>query len=265
MRRLLTSLKVRIARAITRPEVGRLVARLTKNTIHVKGATINTASSFISDTTRARLAFRLYESAELRFVDTYLRKDLDVVELGSSIGVVGSVVLGRLDAGCRLIAVEADPDLAEVARGNLRANAGRSSWTVETAAISYDVQGGVRFVRGATSTGGRLSKEVEGCGDEVDLLTLSDLLARHDIGRFALIADIEGAEAGIIGQDESALARCDLMIIELHESADASVAELREALIGRHGFRLTAERGPVLVCARARASDHAQSNRVEIS
>ncbi len=247
----MSSIKLRVVRAITRPVVGRLVARLTGNSIRVKGARINTASPLISDSTRAKLAFGFYESAELRFVHAHLRSDLDVVELGSSIGVVGSVVLRRLDPGRRLIAVEADDDLAAIARRNFEANSGAATWALEVAAISYGAQAGLTFVRGAQTTGGRLTRSsTEDADDDTERLTLSELLTRHHVDRYALIADIEGAEAGIILEDELALGRCDQLIIELHDTDDMHVADLRTALVDRHAFSVIAARGPVLVCER---------------
>lgn len=249
----MSTAKVAIARAVTRPSVGRLIAHLTDDSLRIRGARINTASPLIEDRTRAMLALRLYERAELGFVSKYLRSDLDVVELGASIGVVGSVVLGMLAPGRRLIAVEADPGLAAIARENFRGNAGSAEWTVMVAVIAYGTHDGLSFVRGASSTGGRLARTGRSDGEGIGRQTLSDVLATHRINRYALIADIEGAEAGILQVDHAALARCDQMIIELHDTDEAQAADMRAALIERHAFSVIAERGPVLVLERLRA------------
>lgn len=242
--------KLAVARAVTHPRIGRLVARLTADSIPIRGARIKTASPHIQDSTRAKLALGLYERAELGFVRTHLRPDLDVIELGASIGVVGSVVLGRLKPDRRLIAVEADRELAAIARDNLRANARGVSWALDVAAISYGAQEGLAFVKGSTSTGGRLAQASSVEEDPVERLTLSELRTKHQVDRYALIADIEGAEAGIIADDGSALAHCDQVIIELHDTEDMRVADMRAALVEQHAFSVTAERGPVLVLGR---------------
>lgn len=246
-----TNTKVRMLRAIARPGLGRAVARLTGDSIPIGGARINTASPLVQDVTRARLALRQYERAELRFVRRYLRHGLDVIELGSSIGVVGSIVLGRLEPGRRLIAVEADPDLGAIARNNFAANAKGSHWTLAPAAISYGSQEGIAFVKGDLSTGGHMARAPgTGGGESIERLTLSDLCARHQVGDFALIADIEGAEAGIIREDAAALSRCRQMIIELHSADGMSITDMRASLVDDHGFTVVAARGPVLVLER---------------
>jgi FkbM family methyltransferase len=242
--------KVRIAHEIARPSVGRMVARLTADSIRIRGARISTVSPLISDSTRAQIAFRLYESAELRFVQKYLRPDLDVVELGSSIGVVGSVALRRLDVARRYIAVEADRELAEIARHNFQINSLGRTWTLDVAAIAYGEQAGLPFAKGAETIEGKLSRAGDTNDENLERLTLSDVLYRHHVDRFALIADIEGAEAGMIIEDKSALSRCDQLIIELHDNDLMSVADLRSALVEQHAFSVIAERGAVLVFER---------------
>jgi hypothetical protein len=85
---------------------------------------------------------------------------------------------------------------------------------------------------------------------------LSDLLYRHNIADYALVCDIEGAEAGFINLDEEALRGCKTMVVELHDtefSGDrVSVGELCDRLVARHGFALVDRRSNVFCFSRSR-------------
>lgn len=81
--------------------------------------------------------------------------------------------------------------------------------------------------------------------------TLRSIVA--DIGDFALVADIEGAEVSFIGGDGAALERCRWMCIELHdttfEGEPWSRNRLMDALIGL-GFELVHRDGATYVFTR---------------
>ena len=68
--------------------------------------------------------------------------------------------------------------------------------------------------------------------------TLPEIVAIHGLQRFAVISDIEGAEASRIF-DDAALDQPNRMVIELHKSAylgrRVAVENLRDGLISR-GF-----------------------------
>jgi FkbM family methyltransferase len=215
------------------------------------GARIDLTSALLSDVVRARLITGLYERAERRFVRDHLRGDLDVVELGTSIGVVASQAARRLQPGRRLVAVEADGRLADLARRNLAMNSAGVEWTVEEAILAYPTDKRLSFVRGTETTGGALRPTSTTAADEaIPRRRLHDVLERHSIDRYVLIADIEGAEEGIIIHDAEALSRCDQLIIELHTGPTMTVAAMRSALVEDHGFTIRAARGPVVVAER---------------
>lgn len=237
------------ARVVSHPVLGRLAAALLRDSIPFYGARILTSSPAVDDRVKARLVVRLYERAELSFVRTHLRHDLDVVELGCSIGVVGSVVLRQLRQGRRLIGVEADPRLQQVAETNFERNTLGADWVLERAAVSYTHNEVQMFAQARDSTGGQLAGP--GVGDvRVECVTLSEILRRNNVIDYCLIADIEGAEAEMILQEAAALGACRQMIIELHDTPAMSIGEMRGELLHTHGFRLVAERGPVLVLER---------------
>jgi FkbM family methyltransferase len=201
------------------------------------------------------LFFRMYESAEQRFVARHLRSDLDVVELGSSLGVVTSQIARRLRPGSRLLAVEANEALLPTIRSNVARNAPRASVEVVHGAIDYSGAAEVELLPGAYSFSGRVGGEASGARAQlVPTTTLTKLLRDRDFGDYVLVSDIEGAEAGIIAGEQDALARCRQLLCELHDTRLAgrsySAAELSELLCLRHGFRLRDRYGNVCVFER---------------
>ncbi len=88
---------------------------------------------------------------------------------------------------------------------------------------------------------------------QVPRLTVSQLVEEHGLDRYSLVADIEGAEAGILDQDAESLAGCELMIIELHSTTyDGGRIERTELAshIERLGFRMLEEQRRTAVYAR---------------
>jgi FkbM family methyltransferase len=249
------SVKRFIARAICNPVIGRLISNIFRDLIPSHGSVIHTHNQAILPTVKAALFWGLYESAEVRFVREYLRKDLDVVELGSSLGVVTSQILQKLEPGRRVVCVEASPHLLETLRKNIAENGkGREASVVHGAIAEMPKSGkSVSLSIGEDNTVSRVS-DSGGSNDGVlvPAFTLSDILQQEYIeGDFALVSDIEGAEAGFIESDGDALGRCLQLIIELHEThwhgEVVTVDRLRSVLERLHGFRLRANHGPVCV------------------
>jgi len=86
------SLKIAVAKFVTARLIGELVAVAYRNKIPFRGLRFSTADPQIHPRVKASLFWGLYESAEIRFVNAYLPRSIDVVELGSSIGVVSCSV-----------------------------------------------------------------------------------------------------------------------------------------------------------------------------
>lgn len=244
-----------ISRAICHPLVGRLISSVFRDHIPSGGTIIHTGDHSVVPKVKAELFWGIYESAEVRFVRDYLRTDLDVVELGSSLGVVTSQILRRLDSNRRLVCVEANPNLLETLRSNIEENGkGRNVTIIHGAVAEVSLQHEtVSLLLGEDNT----VSHVSGGASSPRAITvpgfeLSTILKSAGIdGDFALVSDIEGAEASFIVGDTSAFERCRQMIIELHETEwrgkSFTVDELRSAVEHRHGFHLIASRGPVCV------------------
>jgi FkbM family methyltransferase len=254
----LATVKTAVAGLLCQPLVGRVVARMLHDRITSAGCDVDTSPAAISPSIKASLFWGLYESAEIRFVQRYLRTDLDVVELGSSLGVVTCHIRRILPPGRRIVCVEADSSLLPILKSTLQRNACAGNVTIVTGAIDYAPanRAGALFVPGPTSIEGRLAAAGEaGAHVRVRPLTLSDVLQRGGIdGAFTLVCDIEGAEAEVAVHEEAALARCQQAIVELHpatlDNAPVGPDELLDRFIGRHGFHLRDRRGSVCVLER---------------
>lgn len=252
-------IKAFIAQTITAPIVGRMVRLVYRDAIPFHGLPIASCSTSVSPRVSAQLFWGIYESAERRFVEKCLAPDMPVIELGSSIGGVSSHIARRLAAGQRLVCVEANPHLLPILEKNLAVNAGHLQTSVVHAAASTEA-GTVSFAISASS----LSSQVGSRADAVETVSaparkLSDLLTNHAMtGQpFQLVMDIEGAEAGIVFEDASALGSCHRIVAELHETrfGDAAIGieGLIEAFVARN-FRVAQRYGPVVVFERAGAA-----------
>ena len=200
----------------------------------------------------AALFWGTYESAEVRFVRAHLQGDLDVVELGSSLGGVSSEIARRLQPGRKLVCVEANPELLAVLGRNLQRNAPQVQVQLVHGAISYDGRPEVEFAIGESNLSSHLGSNAR--TRRVPAVTLGSVLSQAGLGDFALVSDIEGAEAGVFTQDSAALARCRLLIIELHQVHHQGTDHTPDTLIAlieqRTGMRLLARYAEVCTFAR---------------
>lgn len=249
--RLAGTAKRLVAQQLCRPGVGRLVAAATGDRLRSRGALVDTSSPLVLPEVKASLFWGLYESAEIRFIQRHLPADLDVVELGASLGVVSSHIARRLAPGRRLVCVEPNAALRPLAERNVGLNATGVALTQVTGAVAYGAPT-VRFEAARRNIDSRLAGGLAGV--EVPAVQLGRLLAQQGLGDFALVSDIEGAEAAVLAEDGAALARCRLIIAELHATTHAGQAVSVEMLVGwveRLGFTVVDRHGPVVVARRA--------------
>ena len=151
--------------------------------------------------------------------------------------------------------VEGNPLAVDTLRENIRRNHGERSVKVFANPVDYS---------GRTTVALRVDEELLGSsitgasiiGEGAPAVTLSEIYRRSRFDRFALVCDIEGAEAGVFAREALTLARCDQMIVELHDTfydgRHYQVADLRAA-IEKLGFRFTAGRHNVCVYERGAA------------
>jgi FkbM family methyltransferase len=184
------SVKVGVAKLLCRPVIGRVIAHLTGDAIPSQGVRIVTSARSMSPTTKAAIFWGLYETSELRFLRQYLVPDLDVVDLGASIGVAAAHAAPRLNSGARYLAVEANPSLQATLAHNLRSRPG--SVVIATAVDATPNAGPtLALTLGETSVASRVQAGSAPGGRTctVPRLTLGELLRQQNIGRYQLLCD----------------------------------------------------------------------------
>ena len=222
---------------------------------------IDVANPKVTNQVKASIFWGFYEGAEMRFVRKYLPKNLDVVELGGSIGVISSLIGKTMGPGKRLHVVEADDKLIPSIRINVSLNNPDVDFGVIHGAISYTHSGAettTRFYSSEHNTGGNKYGSHNGAKEQfaidVPVLSLSEVLIRQGVDRFSLVSDIEGAEAEILNHDSGSLAKCDFMVIELHDTeSEGHCIRIQEMLssLKKLGFReLDSDGAAVFVLAR---------------
>jgi FkbM family methyltransferase len=242
----LLSLKRVMKKFLCHPWVGILIDRLYRGRIPYRGIKVDTTLlPGLPPSIKAMLFWGIYESAEARFVQRYLSADRDVIELGSSIGVISSLVRRKLRRDKSLICLEMNPLLMAQLTRNVRENSSTENVHFINCAIAQDPTGGAAstyFRPEADNTCSRLS--ITNNSDElvkVQTTKLSDIIDSYDVQEFSLISDIEGAEASFIFFEPQTLATCRQLIIELHDTwisnRTITASEMRELIEGI-GFRL---------------------------
>ena len=249
--------KSRIAPLLVNPLVGRGVRSLARKPLDFHGVQVDLTDPAVTSRVAAALVFRTYESAEIRYAKRFLRGySGTVIELGSSLGIVSAVIGKTIEDGSRLICVEANPRLSDRLHAFLRANVPTSiAVEVSSAAISA-TNGDILFVISTDTTASRLAEPEEVRGAvPVRGLPLEQLLADHQVaGPYAMVADIEGAEAFFISAPSaSGLENCERLIIELHAVGDkpGNLETLATCLEERWSFHTLARYGNVLVADKA--------------
>lgn len=196
---------------------GRIIATAFRDRIPHRGSTILTHSPRISPATKAMLFFKIYERSEIEQAQAFLAPGYDVIECGASIGA-NTLQIARRATG-KVVAVEADPVLAEVLRDNLAENLGpQHQCVVVNAAVDYSGASAVKFAVGSDSLRGYVGASLHDPAHstvEVPAVTLEVIIEKHEIGKFILVLDVEGAEAALFLHAHEALKNCYRIIGEL--------------------------------------------------
>jgi len=165
---------------------------------------------------KSLLYYQVYEDKEVAFAMKYIDPEDDVIELGSSIGVMGCIISRRQTTG-KYISVEADPSLMKINRKNIEFNR-KTDFVLINKAVDYSSKT-VSFSTSKSNLTGKV--QADGSGDStiaVETTTLTELCSTYNLKDFVLVSDIEGAEVTILLNDKSSLDSCSKMIIELHDT-----------------------------------------------
>jgi len=232
--------------------IGNLLGRLLSDEIPNGGLRVTTGDPNVTPATKASLFWGFYESAEVRFVKAHLRPDLDVIEAGSSIGVVSSHIARGLRPGRRLICVEADQRLLDTLRKNLQRNATHLDTKVVHAALACaGDQETAYLVQGRRTTEGRVVRTET--STRVPSVHLMELRQAYAVSAYTLVCDIEGGEGNLIDGTTKEFAGCRALIVELHTCPAGTPDYLCHELVSRHSFSLVARYGNVCVFERPKS------------
>ena len=235
-----TSLKGDLKQILANDTSGRLISNFYRHKIPYRGFKV-AIEPRVRSRIAAQLFWRFYERIELDQIEAFLPPDLDVVELGASIGVSTMLIARKLAPGRRVVALEADPTIGTVAIKNYKLNGLDDRITLVSSAAGYP-RGRAQFLRSSNTEGGKIADATNAQQTyEVEIMTLSDVLDKHGIDECVLVADIEGAEAGLILDDAASLRRCRRIFIELHETTYKGREYSKDdliALIEASGFRV---------------------------
>jgi FkbM family methyltransferase len=250
-KRLVRRSKSWAANALMNPLSGKLIKLLSSNTMERSGILFDLSSNMVNGTSIAQFYFNAYESAERRFLLKYLKDGLPVIELGSSIGVISSIIGKK--TGALKIYVEANPELIGMIGKNLLLN-NISNYRIYNYAIGSEGVDQVYFLPGKTNLLGKIVSNNEPGSKSIGVKQLSTIKRENVIGEFILVCDIEGAEIFILQQDRKALEECRQIIIEAHdttyESTSYKCQDIKQ-MIRSEGFYLVDQYGPNLVFEKA--------------
>lgn len=206
----------------------------------------------------ARKALRrgTYELPERNMITKWLPRDLPVVELGGSYGIVSHSIRRHIAPTAQLVVVEANPVLLPTCTANVALAGSPATTRVVGAALAYGADT-VRFLvtdgihTSHLSTG---SNTAAGREIEVSATSLARLVAEHGItGDFSLVCDIEGAEYDLLLHDTAVLARCAMIVMEIHPDTfidrGTSVTAFRQ-MLATAGFTLIDHQAQVIVARR---------------
>ena len=197
-----------------------------------------------------------YEAKEARFIRAYLPPGAEVLELGASLGIVSSIILGRRPA--RLVSYEAVGPLAAVARQVVAHNHPAAPWELVHCAVADEGVSEVAFDWSPEYTQGGSVARSEGTARlRVPAASLAAVIARHGLPETAwLVMDIEGMEWELARRQAAALRHFAGIIVECHDVKDDGRSVPHVEVVGAlvaAGFDLVARRGQVSVLRRRSA------------
>ena len=194
----------------------RVISTLLDQRIPFYNTTIDVSDKVITPVTKTLLYWGSYEKKEISFVQKYLTENEDVIELGSSIGVMGSIISQKQTTG-KYISVEADPALINANAKNLALNR-KSDYVLLNKAVDY-FNKTVSFSASKSTLTGKINRNnLDTSTAIIETITLNEICTTYNLNNFTLVSDIEGAEITILINDEIALKKCKKIIIEFHDT-----------------------------------------------
>ena len=183
-----------------------------KPTVRIDGCTFG-LEGITDDSTIIELVTNQYEAPERRAIARYLRRNLPVIELGGSMGVVSCVTNKLLQDPTAHVVVEANPLAIPHLQHNRELN--HCQFSIVNRAIAYGVDS-VTFRPSSSMLGNSITAEGDLSPVTVPAVQLGALVREHGFDRFNLICDIEGVEYELVCRESEVLKKVDTLIMETH-------------------------------------------------
>lgn len=232
---------------------GGIIAFIFRNRIpdlRWKGYSFSVKGAGVSKTIIASIFWGFYESAEIRFAQKYFKGDTDILEFGSSCGIVASHFASKLKENKKYIAVEANNGLLEVLKNNLlHYKTDGTEIIILNNALYYGAEN-VSFLVSNNTTESHIvnGQNLTGTTVEIPAITLTHIVDRYHLANYTIVCDIEGAEVEILLNETETLNFCRYLFIELHSVQYAETVYTIDSLknlIESKGFILKDQHGPV--------------------
>jgi FkbM family methyltransferase len=221
-----------------------VLAKGNKDEIRIDGCTFR-LKEITDGSTRIELITGNYEAAERKAVARYLRRDLPVVELGGSMGVVACVTNRLLKDRKAHVVVEANPLAIPHLEHNRQLN--RSQFEIVNCAIAYGAEL-VTFRPATNMAGTSLTQPGEQSPVTVTAISLQKLVHDRGFASFGLVCDIEGLEYDLVCQEGDVLRNADTIIMETHARyIGEQKLHLMMTKLKQLGFKVVEEIGFVVV------------------
>ncbi len=245
-------MKKKIFRLLCNPITGKIISLLFNYNIpncKYGFKRYKTPPNYCSDTVRAMIFFGFYEGAEMRMIRKYLPKNIPVIELGSSLGIVSSTAITYLDVDTLYTCIEANPYLKQYIELNIKKhNPFKVKFNVISTAIAYNTNGYIDMCISKNNTESSIIENTESLNintTKVKASTLNEIVTDS----YTLICDIEGAEIQLLKNDAAALAKCKHLFIELHKTSYKNIvfeiADLKKLIIEELNFKFIIADGNV--------------------
>ncbi len=253
--KIIINFKCLIAGLLCNEFTGGFVRLCFRKGFHVHGARIK-VPIYLQKKVDAQIFFGFYEKSEQSMVRKYLNRECNVIELGSSLGVVSSQIARKLSPRSTLLCVEANENLIESLAENLSNSEATCKTIIRNALVGDEKIDRIRFRIGDEHVSSRFElcddlAVVSHCGRPgPKLLNLSSLLEELPPGPYSLVSDIEGAEFFFLSQVDS-LANCHQLIIELHDvevlGVTIKICDMIDMIQDKHKMRLVEADYPVFL------------------
>ncbi len=237
-------LKLLLVKFISNELSGLIISKIYRNSIPHNGVKVFTNFKRIKRKTVSDIYFGIYERAEIDQVIDYIDPDVDVIELGASIGVNSLHIRHCLSKDKKLVVVEADPELVDILLYNIKKNGMERGIEVLNCAIDYSGRDVVNFGVTESNLSGCVLGEFNGSsarGVNVKATTLSALVDKYDYAEYTLVSDIEGMEIPIFIEDKKTLKNCKQIFLEIdgisYKNIDYSVDDIVD-MICKCGFKV---------------------------